>query len=158
MDEDGRRAGLPVAWNNTAAEQRRDSEKLERVVGHRVGVEGLQPFARAHQRRRFPHAHRVREDPVLLLIIQKLRNGEVVPVLLCSFAGGFDNPESVDAVAVGIRERVQQYIIDDAENRRRRTDAQSESSYTGEEKSMIFSEAPNTEAQVVPKQVHIWSA
>jgi len=35
-----RRARLSVVWNNTAAEQRRDSEKLERVVGHRVGVEG----------------------------------------------------------------------------------------------------------------------
>src|SRR4029077_10535692 len=48
-NEDGRCAGLPVAGNNTAAEQRRDAEKLERVVAHRVGVEGLQPIARAHE-------------------------------------------------------------------------------------------------------------
>ncbi len=155
-DEDGRRAGLPVAGKNTPAEQRRDSEKLKRVVAHRVGVEGLQPIARAHKRRRFPHGHRVGEDPVLPLIIQKLRNREVVPVLR-SCAVRFDNPESVDALAVGIRERVQQYVIDDAEDRRRRTDSQSESGHAGEEKSMIVAEAPNGEAQVLPKQVHIGS-
>jgi hypothetical protein len=68
------------------------------------------------------------------------RNGEAIPVL--GFAVGFDNPESVDPLAVGIRERVEQDVIDDAEDRGGRTDSQAESGYRGEQKSMIFAQTP----------------
>jgi hypothetical protein len=105
----------------------------------------------------FPHAHGVGEDTVLPLIVQKLGNRKVVAIL-CAFAVRFDNAESVDALAFGIRERVQQYVIDDAEDRRGRTDSQPERGHTGEQKSMILAEAPQPEAQVLPERVHIGSA
>ena len=94
------------------------------------------------------------EDPVLLLVIQELRNGEVIP-FECLFTVPFPDLESVNAVSVRVRERVQQHAIDYAEDRGGGTDAEAESGDAREQKSAVLQNAPDGEAKVLPENAHM---
>jgi hypothetical protein len=61
----------------------------------------------------------------LLLILEEFRNREEAAPT--SFGVPCDDLEGVDALAIRIGERVQQDVVDDAENRGGGTDSQAES-------------------------------
>ncbi len=122
-----------------AAEQRRDRERLQNVAHHRNGRDLLGFADPRHARRgREPHPD-VRERSVLVLICHEHRRRQPEPAghVREPRRTGCGVPDRHELVGIGIRQRLQQHAVDDAEHRgvRAATDCEREQRYGREQRT-----------------------
>src|SRR5262249_41393362 len=159
-DEYGRCPRYCVPRQNPAANERCYTEKLKGIARDEVRIERLQRLRTAHEHRLFPNAHSAVENVILLLVVEELRKRKIVAPF--PFAGGaVVNPNLKYAMAVNVRERLQQHIIDNTKYGGARTNSQRERQDRGSNESAVLEHGPKTEADVLnqgfnkPSRAHI---
>src|SRR5581483_2377201 len=126
QNENGRSAGFGVGGRGRAAQKRRKTQKLKSVAGDAGGGEGLGICAEpGNENTILTDADNAVEDMILLGIIQKLRWREELPAKLV-VRGRIHDVDRAEALPVSVRKWLQQNVIDDAEDRRCRANAERE--------------------------------
>src|SRR5207247_251173 len=104
-----------VVGRDDAAQQGRYAEELEGVPGDETAVELFGAFAGRRQHVFAPAADDVVEDVVLFLIIEEFRRLKSRAAARAA-AAGIVNLNHGDAIGVDVGERIQQDVLNDAED------------------------------------------
>jgi hypothetical protein len=121
--EDGRCARLPILRRDAPAEQCRHSQGSEYVRRYIRSLETLRAFAAGIENVLVRIPHDVLKHMVLLLVVEKLRDGKrCAPATIAAFH--VVNHDQNDPACILIRKRIEQHVIDHAENSSDRADSE----------------------------------
>src|SRR6185437_951395 len=148
-----RRAGRSVPRRDAASEERGNAQKLEGIGGDEASIESLRAFAAGINNILFVGAGDAIENMVLLLIIEKLRRREASTAVIARLRR-VANLKRNQPLGVAVRKRIEQNVLDHAENGRGRADAEREREDGEKRKGTILAKAPKTESRVAPERIH----
>src|SRR5215510_7099850 len=135
--EDRRRARLGVVRRDAAAELRRHAQEAERVGRDIAAAELLHPVATVVEHVAERAADDLSEHVVLLLVIEEFRRlEESAPARTA--AGRIVNLNGDHAARIRVRERVQQNVLDSAEDGGGRADAQRQCQHGNQRKAGLL--------------------
>ena len=152
-DEHRRRARLRIVHHEPAPEVHRHAEEREVVRRHGGADELLGSLVGRLQHVLRRSANHVLEDRGLLLKIEEFRGLEERPAARPG-VGRVPNLDRDDPVRILIRKGVQQDVLDDAEDGRRRPDAQGERDDRQGREAALTDESPQAVADVLPHRLH----
>ena len=151
--EDRRRARLYVLLGRGPPEQRRNTQKPERVRSDQRPVELFRPLAARIEDIDVSRADRIAEDMALLLVIEIFRKLEETPSAGPAFIHVV-NGERDDAARVHVGKRIEQHVLDHAEDRSRRADSERQRQRRERRESRLIAQPPQPVAKVLQDRPH----
>ena len=121
-DKHRRRSGAGIRWREVAPEKRFYIQELECISGDQAPVQRLRRAGASPKRPVLRSAHRAVEDVVSLLIVQKLRLRKCGPPARLARTRIMDLDQGQPGT-VPVRERLEQDVVDHAEDGGRRSNS-----------------------------------
>src|SRR4029077_360082 len=133
-----------------APNQRGHAQKFERARCHIAAAEAVRALARSVEHVAAVIGDHPVKDVVLRHIVQKLWSAVASsPARLILFR--VMNLDGNEVLRIRIRERLHEYVFNDAENGRGRADAQREGNYRNDSKTRAFPEVSSGVVEILPE-------
>ena len=151
--EDRRRAGLRVVWHQRSSQDGGDAEELKGVRCRQAAGELFGAFGGRHEDVSHGPADHVVEHVILFLVLEELADlEERAPA--GPRAAGISNHDRADPPRVQVGKRVEHYVVNDAEDRRRRADAERQGEHGQAGEAGAIAEGAESVPEVLPEGLH----
>ena len=151
--EDRRGAGLRVVWHQRSSQDGGHAEELKGVRCRQAAGELFGAFGGRHEDVSHGAADHVVEHVILFLVLEELADLEE-RAAAGPRAAGIANHDRADPPRVQVGKRVEHHVVDDAEDRRRRADAERQGEHGQAGEAGAIAEGAESVPEVLPEGLH----